>query len=195
MPQSIFLLVAANLALSGCFGWKWILWPVTTWLAVQLKKVVFFLTLHDSINDIKQFRNFCITPQPCHSHLFLIAANLALIGFLGWKWSLWLVPTRLALQRMKVVYFLILYDSINDMKIFWNDWLHLCRATSMFVVAFCLFVPTCILWLKMELIACLNFVHGKIEQSCIFPNRIWYYQWYETIPKCLHHNPAVPQKF
>ena len=28
----------------------------------------FLLTLYDSINDIKYFWNFCITPQPCHSH-------------------------------------------------------------------------------------------------------------------------------
>ena len=39
-----------------------------TWLAVQQSKAVFFLTLYDSINDMKHFRTVCITPQPCHSH-------------------------------------------------------------------------------------------------------------------------------
>ena len=56
-------------------------------------------------------------PQP---FLLLIAANLAKTGFLGWKWSLWSVPAWLAVQRRKAVFFLVLYDSINDMKYFWN---------------------------------------------------------------------------
>ena len=46
------------------------------------------LILFDSINDMKYFRN-CLhntsaVPQP---FLLLIAANLALAGCLGWKWS------------------------------------------------------------------------------------------------------------
>ena len=50
-----------------------------TWLAVQQSKAVFFLTLYDSINDNKYFRN-CLhhtsaVPQP---FLLLIAVNLAL---------------------------------------------------------------------------------------------------------------------
>ena len=52
-------------------------------------------------------------PQP---FLLLIAANLALTGFLGWTWSLWPVPTWLTLRRMKYVFLLTLYDSINDTK-------------------------------------------------------------------------------
>ena len=53
-----------------------------TWLAVQRSKAVFFLTLYDSINDMKYFRN-CLhhtssLPQP---FLLLIADNLALAGF------------------------------------------------------------------------------------------------------------------
>ena len=54
-------------------------------------------------------------PQPI---LLLIAANLALAGFLGWKWSLWPVPTWLVVQQSKAVFFLSLYASINDMKYF-----------------------------------------------------------------------------
>ena len=54
------------------------------WLAVQQSKAVFFLTLYDSINDVKYFQN-CLhhtsaVPQP---FLLLIAANLALTGCLG----------------------------------------------------------------------------------------------------------------
>ena len=56
-------------------------------------------------------------PQP---FLLLIAANLALTGFLGWKGSLWPVLTWLAVQRSKAVFLLALYVSINYMKIFVN---------------------------------------------------------------------------
>ena len=52
-------------------------------------------------------------PQP---FLLLIAANLALAGFLGWTWSLWPVPAWLVVQQSKAVFFLTFYDSINDMK-------------------------------------------------------------------------------
>ena len=69
VPQSFLLLIAANLALAGCLSWKWSLWPVPAWLAVQWSKSVFFLTLYDSINDMKYWLTVCITPQPCHSHL------------------------------------------------------------------------------------------------------------------------------
>ena len=159
-----------------------------TWLAVHRSKAVFFLTLYDSINCMKQFRNVCITPHPCHSHvccwllpilsmldiwaengayclcwlfrryngaklyifwpymivsmilksdelsalhlshatamiLMFIAANFILAGFLGWTRSLWPVPDWLAVQRSKAVFFLFLYDSINDMKDFWTVWI------------------------------------------------------------------------
>ena len=61
-------MIAANLAITGFFGWKWSLWSVPAWLEVQQSKAVFLLTLYDSINDMKQFRTVCITHQPCHSH-------------------------------------------------------------------------------------------------------------------------------
>ena len=119
VPQPFLLFIAANLALTGCLGWKWGLRPVPTWWAVQRSKAVFLLTLIVSINGVKNFRNVCITPQLCHSHfLLLIAANLALTGCSGWKQSLWPMPTWLAVQQSKSVFFLISYDSINDMKYF-----------------------------------------------------------------------------
>ena len=116
VPQQCVWLIAANLALAGCLGWKWSLWPVPTWLAVQRSKVVFWLNLYDSINDMKYLWNvFHYTSAVPKPFLLLMAANLALAGFLGWKWSLWPVPTRLALQRSKDVFFLTLFESINDM--------------------------------------------------------------------------------
>ena len=39
----------------------------------------------------------------------------------GLKLSLWPVPTWLAVQRNKAVFFLTLYDSISYMKYFWTD--------------------------------------------------------------------------
>ena len=121
MPQPFLLLIAANLALAGFLGWKWSLWPMPAWLEVQRIKALFFLTLYDSINDMKHLRIFLhhtsSVPQP---FLLLIAANLAQAGFLGWKWSLWPVPDWLAVQRSKAVFYLALYDSINDNKYFRN---------------------------------------------------------------------------
>ena len=121
MSQPCLLLIAANLAQAGFFGWKWSLWPVPAWLEVQRSKTIFSLTLYDSINDMKYFRN-CLhyTSAVPHPFLLLIAVNLALAGFLGWKWSLWSVPAWLEVQHRKDVFFLTSYDSINDMKYFQN---------------------------------------------------------------------------
>ena len=68
VPHQFLLLIAANLAEYGCLGWKWSLWHVPARLEVKCSKYVFFLTLYDSIFDMKQLLNFCITPQPCHIH-------------------------------------------------------------------------------------------------------------------------------
>ena len=50
--------------------------------------------------------------------VFHIIDTIAQAGFLGWKCSLWPVPAWLEVQRSKYVFFLSLYDSINDMKYF-----------------------------------------------------------------------------
>ena len=68
VPQPFLLLIAANLALAEFLGWKWSLWPVPAWLAVQQSKAVFSLTLHVGINNMKQFRTVSIEPMTCHSH-------------------------------------------------------------------------------------------------------------------------------
>ena len=57
--------------------------------------------------------------------------------------------------------------------------LHHSRATTIFVVDCCQFGPSWIFGLKMELMACADLVGGTTEQRCIFPDLIWYYQWYE----------------
>ena len=121
VPQSFLLLFAANLALAGCLGWNWSLWPLPAWLEVQWSKAVFFLILYDSINDIKHWWTVWIKPQPCHSHFCCWLLPISpLAVFWGWKRSLWPVPTWLAEQRSKTVFLLTLYDSINDMKLFQN---------------------------------------------------------------------------
>ena len=81
---AIFVVDCCQFGLNWMFGLKLSLWPVPDWLAVQWSKSVFLLTLYDSINDVKYFRN-CLhyisaVPQP---FLLLIAANLAQSGFLG----------------------------------------------------------------------------------------------------------------
>ena len=68
VPQLFLLFIGANLALAGFLGWKLSLWTVPAWLVVQRSNIFIFLTLYDSINDMKYFWNFFITPQPCHSH-------------------------------------------------------------------------------------------------------------------------------
>ena len=68
VPEPFLLLIAANLALARCLGWKWSLWPVHAWLAVQKSKDVFFLTVNISINEMKYSWTVYITPQPCHSY-------------------------------------------------------------------------------------------------------------------------------
>ena len=72
---------------------------------------------------------------------------------------------------------------------------HLSRVTASCVVDCCQFGPSWMFELKMELMACAGLVRGTKEQSFIFPDLIWYYQWYETLPNCLHHTSAVPQPF
>ena len=55
---------------------------MSTWLEVQQIKAVFLMTLNDSINDMKDFRN-CLhhTSVMLQPFLLLIGANLTLAGF------------------------------------------------------------------------------------------------------------------
>ena len=82
------------------------------------------------------------------------------------------MPDWLVLQQSKAVFFLTLYDSINDMKYYKLSPSHLSRATAIFVVDCCQFGPSWIFGLKMELMAYSGLVGGTTEQSCIFPDLI-----------------------
>ena len=65
---AIFVVDCCQFGPSWIFGLEWSLWPVPAWLEVQRIIAVFFLTLYDSINDMKYWQTVCITPQPCYSH-------------------------------------------------------------------------------------------------------------------------------
>ena len=71
VPHAFLLLIATNLALTGCLGWKWSLWPVPDWLAVQRSKAVFFVTLNHRINDMKQFK-LSVSHFSCATVIFVV---------------------------------------------------------------------------------------------------------------------------
>ena len=145
---------------------------------------------------MKHLRSICITPQPCHSYfccwwlpiwpkLDFWAENKAyVLCRLGWRYN-W------ANLLFSWPYMIV--------SMIWNTFKlsasHLSRATAICVVACCQFGPNWIVWLKMELAACAGLVGSTTEQSCIFPDLIWYYQWYEIIQRFLHHTSAVLQPF
>ena len=83
------------------------------------------------------------------------------------------MPDWLAVQLSKAVFFLNLYDSINDMKYFRNCLYHTSAVPQPFFVVDCYqFGPSWIFGLKMELMACAGLVVGTTEQSCLFPDLI-----------------------
>ena len=55
---------------------------------------------------------------------------------------------------------------------------HLSHVTASFVVDGWQFNPSWVFGLKMELMACANFVGGTTEQSCLCPDLSFRYQWY-----------------
>ena len=170
-----WLLVAANLAQTWFLGWKWSLWSVMTWLAVQLSKAVFYLILYDIFNDMKLFRNVCIAPQACHSH-FCFCWLLPI-----WpKLDFWAENGAYGLCRLgwryngENMYF---YWHNMTLLMIWNtsemSALHLRCSTAIFVVDCCQFFPNRMFGLKMELMACADLVGRTMEQSCVFPVLIW----------------------
>ena len=82
------------------------------------------------------------------------------------------MPTWLAVQRSKSVFFLTLYDSINDMNTSELSASHLSRATAIFVVDCCQFGPSWMFGLKMELMACADLVGGTKEQRSMLTDLI-----------------------
>ena len=136
------------------FGLKMELMACARLVSVKLNKSVFFLTLYDSINDMKLFWTVCITPQPCHSQsccwllpiwpkLGFWAKNGAYgLCQLGWRYN------------GSKLYFSWPYMIVLMM---WNtselSALYLSRATAIFVVDCCQFGPSWMFGLKMELMA------------------------------------------
>ena len=117
VPHPIFVVNCCQFGPSWIYGLKIELMACaclvggTTEKSCLFPDLIWYETLPKCIHYASAF------PQP---FLFLIAANLVLAGFLGWKRSLWPVPAWLEVQRRKSVFFLILYDSINDMKHLWT---------------------------------------------------------------------------
>ena len=111
----------------------------------------------------------------------------------GLKWSLWPVPAWLEVQWRKSVFFLTSYVSINYMKHLQTVYIKPQPCHSHFVVDCCQFGPSWMFGLKMELMVCAGLVGGTTEQSCLFSDHKWYYQWYETLPKLslLHNSRAT----
>ena len=143
---AIFVIDACQFGPSWIFGQKIELMVCASSVGGTTELSCLFLTLYVSINDMKYFWTVCITSQPCHSHFLLIAANLALAGFLGWKWSIWPVLNWLAVQHIK--YFSSLHYRLVSM--IWNTFelsaSHLSCAIAVFVVDCCQFGPNWLFW-------------------------------------------------
>ena len=137
-----------------------------------------------------------MTPQPCHSHVCCgllqiwpmldVWAENGAYGLcrIGWRYN------------EENLYFSWSYMIV---AMIWNTYelsaSHLSHATAMFVVDCCLFGPSWRFGLKMELMACAYLVGGNSDQICIFPDLIWYYQWYKHFLNCLHYTSAMSQSF
>ena len=74
------------------------------------------------------------------------------------------MPTWLAVQQIKAVFFLTLHVSTNDMNTAELSALHLSRATAIFVVDCCQFGPSWIFGVKMDLMAYADLV-GNIKEE------------------------------
>ena len=135
---SIFMLIAANLAQARCLGWKWSLWPVPTWLALQRSKSVFLNILYDIINDMKHFWTVCTTLEPCRSlfrcwllkiwpELVCWAENGAYsLCWLGWRYN----GAKLSFSWSYMIVSMVWITSELTAS-------HVSRATAIFVVDCC----------------------------------------------------------
>ena len=151
------------------------------------EQICLFLTLYDSINDMKFLRTVAITPQPCHSHfccwllpiwpkLDFWAENGAYgLCRLGWRYN------------VAKLYFHWPYMIVS---MIWNtseiSALHLRPATAISVVGCCQFALNWMFGLKMELIACAGLVGGTTEQ------RYLYYWPYMIVSMIFNTSETVP---
>ena len=120
---------------------------------------------------MKHLQNFLhhtsAVPQP---YLLLIATNLAQAGFLGWKWSLWPVPDWFVVQRIKALFFLTLYNIINDIKYFLNVCITPQRCHSPFC---CWLLP---IWPKLDFWA-EHGAYGQFRLGWWYNGAKLYFSW------------------
>ena len=81
------------------------------------------------------------------------------------------MPDLLEVQRSRYVFFLILYDSINDMKYFQNYLHHTSDVPQPFLLLIAANLALAgFFGLKMELMVCAGLVGVTKEQSCLIPD-------------------------
>ena len=65
---AIFVVDWCQFGPSWIFGLKIELMACADLVDATTEQKILFLTLYDSINDMKYFKTVSITPQPCHRH-------------------------------------------------------------------------------------------------------------------------------
>ena len=173
LPQPFLLLISANLAQAGFLGWKWTLWP-SGLVGGKTEQNCLFSWPYILLSRIwNTSETVCITPQPCHSHfccwwlpiwpkLDFWAENGAYgLCWLGWRYN-----------GAKMSF----YWPYMILSMIWNtaelSELHLIRASAIFVVDCCQFVPSWMFGLKIDLMACAGSVGGATEKIFFFPDLI-----------------------
>ena len=162
------------MAQAGFLGWKWSLWPVPTWLAVQQSKAVFFMTLYVSINDSTHPKLYVLILSPATAILVVDWCQFGPSWVLGAKMELKLysrlVGGTTEQSCCSTWHYMLLSIILNASEL---SVLHLIPATAIFVVDCCQFGPSWIFGLKMELMVCAGLVGVTTEQMCLFPDLIW----------------------
>ena len=89
-----------------------------TWLAVQQSKAVFFMTLYVNINYITHPKISVLLLSPATAIFVVDCCQFGPSWILGLKMELMACAGLFGGTTEKAVFFLALYDSINDMKYF-----------------------------------------------------------------------------
>ena len=118
---AIFFLDCCQFVPSSMFVLKMELMACANLVRGTKEKSYIFSRPYMTVSMIWHNSDLSASNLSCATAIFVIdCCKLALAGFLGWNLSLWPVPTWFAVQRIKDNFFLVLYDSINDMKHLWN---------------------------------------------------------------------------
>ena len=99
----------------------------------------------------------------------------------GLKWSWWLVPTWLEVQRSKAVFFLTLYNIINDMKYFRNCLHHTSADHSHFC---CWLLP---IWPKLD-VSAENGAYSLCQIGWWYNRQNIYFSWPYMIISMIWNN-------